>query len=47
MVLTTERSGVQPGPVTADLDWTELGLAVRILRPSAVVLRRKRETKLP
>jgi len=29
-----------------DVEWTEQGLAIRFLRPSAVVLRREGERKL-
>ena len=47
MVLTSEDPAFSPDPSPPDFDWTEQGLAIRFLRPSAVVLRRERERKLP
>jgi len=43
LVLTSEDSPFSPDPSPPGIDWTEQGMAIRFLRPSAVVLRRERE----
>ena len=43
LVLSSEDPAFSPDPSPPDFDWTERGLTVRFLRPSAVVLRRERE----
>lgn len=47
MVLTSEDPAFSPDPSPPDFDRTEQGLAMRFHRPSAVVLRRECERKLP
>jgi len=46
MVLTSEDPAFSPDLSPPDVEWTEQGLAIRFLRPSAVVLRREGERKL-
>lgn len=41
------RSGVQPGPVPPEANYAAQAPTIRFVQPSAVILRRKRERKLP